>query len=371
MSHTAKISVNDHERERGAYCAARRLALTVIAVCSLGGCAELDLNNQFPWFASDDQPQTPDRMECVWTNTVLHRPGKAGVRGFGGRVLFYTQDRKDPVIVHGQLTVYAFDDEITNPDNAAPEKKYIFPAVHLPKHCSQSALGHSYSFWLPWDEVDGRQRQISLIARFEDQSGKNVMSELAHLALPGETPRPPDRTATSAQGAAAPPASSSVKQVSYETPAGADRSAKTGGLEEKPKMTTTTIDVTPGFASKLIAGGADQGVASSPQRVPAPTVPEKAPVAAPPPDSATTAEPPAPSPETDSLGPQASAGAPSTHFALEQFQVRTEPATPPSADPVRRGPHRARSLSRLPPTPRSNWTRPRTTLNSAGQPTPY
>jgi hypothetical protein len=367
MSQPAKVRANDHSGKSGGYCPAGGLALVVIAACSLGGCAKLDLNNRVAWFSSDDQPQTPDRMECVWTNTILHRPGKAGVRGFGGRILFYPEDQKDPVMVNGQVTVYAFDDETSNADNAAPEKKYIFPAANLPKHCSQSALGHSYSFWLPWDAVGGPQRQISLIARFEDLSGKTVMSQLAHLTLPGKTSQSPDGTAAS--GPVGPQTSSSVKQVSYETPANAAGDAKTGGPETKPKMTTTTIDVTPGFASKLIAARSDQVKQTHPSKVSAPPVPEKTPVAPPRPDPV-TAGPPAASPAPDSLGPQASVGAPSTHFALEQFQVRTEPASPPYADPVRRGPHRARSLSSLPPTPRSNWTRPRTTLSSAGQPAP-
>jgi hypothetical protein len=332
-------------------------------------------------------------MECVWTNTVLQRPGKAGVRGFGGRILFHHEEQKDPVLVNGQLTVYAFDDENSNADDAAPEKKYIFPAVNLPKHWSQSALGHSYSFWLPWDEVGGRQRQISLIARFEDLSGKNVMSSLAHLTLPGKTPERRDGHATSAHDTVDSEASNSVRHVSYETPTGVAGNAQTDGLEQKPKMTTTTIDVTPGFASKLIVGRNDQIVENSPRKVPPPMAPSRdrggilsGQVPHPPgvrnpsmdlhvPTPSTqldpaTAEPSAAAPGAGTHAPQASADAPSTHFALERFQVRTEQASPPSAGLVRRGPHRARSLSRLPPTPRSNWTRPRTTLNSAGQPPP-
>ena len=67
----------------------------------------------------------------------------------------------------------------------APEKKFVFPAENLAIHQSEASLGPSYSFWLPWDNAGGQQRRLSLLTRFEDKSGKIVMSKTAHVLLPG------------------------------------------------------------------------------------------------------------------------------------------------------------------------------------------
>jgi hypothetical protein len=72
--------------------------------------------------------------------------------------------------------VYAFDDESEDPENPVPEKKFIFPRAALASHQSESNLGPSYSFWLPWGEVNGPQRRVSLIGRFDDANGKVILS---------------------------------------------------------------------------------------------------------------------------------------------------------------------------------------------------
>jgi hypothetical protein len=201
-------------------------------------------------------------------------------------------------------------------------------------------LGHSYSFWLPWDDAGGPQRRISLICRFDDVSGKGVMSEVARVMLPG-TVAPPEE-ATSADEA-----SQSVRQVSYDSP----RDGPQETPRRKPTLQTTTIDVTPGFAAKLLqarrekTGGGESSRESN-------TTPKA------------TAED-----STGSVGPQGQLQgmppAPSAHSALEQSPAQNEQAVRPFSELAPRGPRPTRAPSRLPPTPRSNWTRPRTTPTPA------
>ncbi len=69
-----------------------------------------------------------------------------------------------------------------------PARKYVFRAEELAGHYSESKLGHSYSFWVPWDRVGGPQRQVSLIARFKSAQGGVVMSEMTRHLLPGAQP---------------------------------------------------------------------------------------------------------------------------------------------------------------------------------------
>lgn len=336
--------------------------LVVAAMC---GCAEWNLNDSLT-FLPDPKPQTPDRVVAVWTNATLHQPGKRAVRGFGGRLMFHADGEEDPVLVDGRLTVYAFDDENPDPNDPSPEKKYVFPAELMPKHQSESALGPSYSFWLPWDELGGRQRQIGLIARFEDASGKKVASTIAHLNLPGTVPKPSDYAPANHNNASAPDSQRGypAQQVSYEKRLGKAAGGYTG---ENPKMATTTIDLPPRVASRLLGGRGSHTASDRAATLHAAkadtslkrerwTQPTTARASSASETTQQTSGQPSPGPEQ----PLQPAASPSTRFGNQRFQVRDELTTPPFADRVRRQPHHAEWPRRLPPTPRSSWNRPRT-----------
>ncbi len=109
------------------------------------------------------------------------------MRGFGGRLLFYSGDKPEPIKVDGTLTVYVFDETNRDPNNAKPDRKYVFTKEQLSSHYSKSKLGHSYSVWLPWDETGGPQKEISLIARFTPEKGGVVVGEQNKQILPGKT----------------------------------------------------------------------------------------------------------------------------------------------------------------------------------------
>jgi hypothetical protein len=138
----------------------------------------------------EDEPEEgiPVRMEGTWTDTVLNQPGKKPERGFGGRLIFYGRDDHKPILVDGQLVVYAFDETGREPTDNKPTRRYIFPADQLPLRMSKSEIGASYSFWLPWDEAGGPQTEVSLICRFEPKGGAVVVSEQTKHLLPGSLP---------------------------------------------------------------------------------------------------------------------------------------------------------------------------------------
>jgi hypothetical protein len=150
------------------------------------GCSKFDLRGNIPWKTTSREPQIPGRITALWTHTILEQPGKRGIRGFGGRLMFHDREGEAPVIVDGDLVVYAFDD--TDGPTSHPEKKFVFTPADLPSHHSESRLGHSYSLWLPWDEIGGPPRKISLVVRFTPQGAGTVMSESAHVMLPGIDP---------------------------------------------------------------------------------------------------------------------------------------------------------------------------------------
>lgn len=166
--------------------AARGLAELVLVawlVVAGGGCARFDLREDIPW--SKAYGQEPNKVVVTWTDTVLSQPGRSGVRGFGGRIMFFGEDEQEPLEVDGTLTVYAFRENAATGERPQPDRKFVFPAEQFRKHYSKSKLGPSYSVWLPWDPAGGPQEQVSLMLRFEPAEGATVTSDLTRQLLPG------------------------------------------------------------------------------------------------------------------------------------------------------------------------------------------
>lgn len=163
------------------------LTAAVLLFC-LSGCHFTPPKPSTLWKWKKEEPTVvPEKLLAVWSDSVLHQPGMPGVRGFGGRIYFYQTEASEPVKVDGALAVYVFDADELDPYNQKPLRKFAFTADQFKDHFSGSTLGPSYSVWLPWDEVGGQARRLSLIARFEGREGGTVISDPVIKLLPGLT----------------------------------------------------------------------------------------------------------------------------------------------------------------------------------------
>lgn len=152
-----------------------------LALTSTGCSAFRSLNAEFPWSEEKKREQLekiqPVRIVSFWSEMMLNSGGEKPVRGFGGRIYFYNKFGK-PVRADGELTVYAYDDTDKNLETAShgePDKIYTYRKEEFANYFSKSDLGDSYSVWLPWDGVDGEEREISLLPKFVSSSGKDVI----------------------------------------------------------------------------------------------------------------------------------------------------------------------------------------------------
>lgn len=304
-----------------------RTWLLATAALLVVGCSTLDLSKiSLPGL---EKPR-PTKVVDVWTDTILHQSGQASVRGFGGRLMFYGKDEKKAIKVEGKLTVYVFDAVEQDTGLAIPERKYVFPTEQMPKHYSESKLGHSYSVWLPWDEVGGVQRDLVLLSRFEATTGEMIMGDPVRQTLPGMLPKPAAKAGaigSETKGASlnlGGPAAEGVRQVSHEVPveAGAARPPRTDSMAN-----TVTIDIP-----------INSSVGGEPGTVPAPqaAAPGRC----------------LPAPATSDRS--ATETAPSTSSPPPRFPVRRVPFVPPWRDPNWRQPFPASSPSGPQSTPRSD-----------------
>lgn len=156
--------------------------IALIAIIATLGCSTF--KPSWKW-SKEPEPQLPESVLPIWSDTVLHQPGKPGVRGFGGRVYFYAEEGGDPIQVDGSLSVYVFDGDQFDTTSSEPLRKFVITADQLASHHSESELGDSYSVWIPWDKVGGPSRSLSLIARFDGRNGGTAISDASNKLLPG------------------------------------------------------------------------------------------------------------------------------------------------------------------------------------------
>lgn len=208
---------------------------------------------KWPW-KKEAPAEVPDRILAVWSDSVLHQPGKPGVRGFGGRLYFYQSDGTDPIDVDGGLAVYVFDADELDPYKQQPLRKFVFTPEQFVEHKSKTDLGSSYSVWLPWDEVGGQARRLSLISRFQGNQGGIVISEPVIKLLPGV---PKDIAKNSASGTPGVPKVQVVghQQHSSEPIVSQDQLTRS--------RATQTIDLPPGFQKYFTNGQLPRDIQNS------------------------------------------------------------------------------------------------------------
>jgi len=139
--------------------------------------------------------KTPVEIVDAWNSYAHTTPEGKIVRGMAGRVHFYeTQNKGQPVKVDGDLTVYVFDGNDTDPAHTKPFKIFQFKADTLAEHHShQKPLGHGYNFFLPIDEIGGEEKPLSIIVRFDNRLDDLFITTLqpVNTVLAGRRPQTP------------------------------------------------------------------------------------------------------------------------------------------------------------------------------------
>jgi len=209
--------------------------------CITSGCAmfEADIPSLMK-----EKPEyvTPTQMIPIWTDTVLHSAGKPAMRGCGGRFMFYTPDSKEGVRVDGVLTVYVWNDSAPTKERK-PDRKYVFKAEDLQSHYSMSKVGHSYSFWLPWDEVGGNRTELTVVARFVGRNGADVITPPSKVILPGRIPMPVAKTDPESDKPNEGRETSGIQQASWNR-------GELHPTQQTSTLRTSEIQLTPGFVER-------------------------------------------------------------------------------------------------------------------------
>ena len=227
------------------------IALTTLALTS--GCQSLSsstqaLDDAMPWnteqAAKRKHEENASRIVAIWTHDVLSTPTGGAVQGFGGRMYFYNR-KQEAVEVEGQLVVYAFDDT-NNPtadhSNRQPNRKYVFRSDQLSSHLTESELGPSYSFWIPWQQLGEPGKKVSLVPVFIPDDGQIINGLFSKVTLPGNSPH--HQTPDNADRLASSQPQGSMRIDTLERSSAADSNYR---------RNTQTINVSPSLARHMAA----------------------------------------------------------------------------------------------------------------------
>jgi len=299
----------------------------LLLVCTVGCSSLTSERSAFNWFANSE-PMLPTIVLPIWTDTVLHQTGKPAVRGFGARVYFYEREGADPIKVDGSITVYVFDGEDHTADSSKPLRKYVITADQLQGHHSVSDLGHSYSVWVPWDQVGGPSKTFSLITRFDGRNGGTAVSESASKLLPGApTPDEEDLSTTA----------STLQQVSFTD----SETTLMSSPEEAKTSNAYSLTLPRSFQRHLHGGRRLLPQKPREQLMPGVSDPTSSPMGT-------------PSMVRDSVEQLAP---PEVDYRPSKFPVQRELGSQRDSSLYQKTPLRAGWRSGLPPTPRSSATK--------------
>ena len=172
------------------------VSIVLFALCAFGCHTPLAVKQiQAKNPLAKNAAKTPTTIVDVWSCCAQKTPEGKMVRGMAGQIHFY-DDQKDnrAVKVDGDLTVFMFDGNETDPAHTKPLKVYQFNADTLNQHyVYKKPLGHGYDFFLPIDEIGGEEKSISIIVRFDNKLEENdyVITKPVNTLLAGRRPASP------------------------------------------------------------------------------------------------------------------------------------------------------------------------------------
>ncbi len=161
------------------------LGIAGLAAGGFSGCATLQLpwdKNRVPQ-ASSQNPAV--RIVCLWEQAEGRDPDGLPCRGFAGQILFLANRNAMPVKVQGDVRIYLFDDVGTPDDQSKPLRQFDFTSDAWQVHLTKSAIGPSYSVFVPYVRRGRHNAQCSLRVRLTPKDGPVIFSEVAALPLRG------------------------------------------------------------------------------------------------------------------------------------------------------------------------------------------
>jgi len=238
---------------------AQTLAILLLTSASLltgGGCTILKVPSAFDWLDERNRVLTPTRITSYWKAYALKTEGSPPQRALGGRVMFYDDVDNHPIRIEGAVTFFVYDATESDPDKAKPLIVYQFTPERVQEAYSKSDLGHSYSFIIPFDDMDGPEMEVLIHPRIDtiEDEIRVIAQEPSRLYLPGRPTETSSETVQAEDDASSSAIDENLDESRSEHAVIRGMSTEGNVPHHEPRtMSTETIDVSPGMRQRLNA----------------------------------------------------------------------------------------------------------------------
>jgi len=166
------------------------LTIAVI-VSTLTGCTQLGLipllHRDRPLKATAENPVV--EIMCLWEPGEGSGLDNLPSRGFAGQVLLFARGNSSPVIGDGDVTVYVFDDQGTDTEQAKPIHQFEFKQGTWSQYLSETNIGSAYQIFLPYTKRGAHHAECAIRVKYTPAAGgPSVYSRMATIVLPGRKP---------------------------------------------------------------------------------------------------------------------------------------------------------------------------------------
>ena len=126
-------------------------------------------------------------MLCVWSGGEGLGLDKKPSRGFAGQLFFFSPQQAEPMEVFGDISVYVFDDEGSEVEQARPLHQFDFKAEVWKNYLQETNGGSAYQLFIPYTRPGNFQAECTLRVQFTPrENGLPVYSKFATVLLGGK-----------------------------------------------------------------------------------------------------------------------------------------------------------------------------------------
>jgi hypothetical protein len=207
-----------------------------LLLLAASGCASIPFFGKTAKFDRADAKNPAVEILTLWQSSDGPGPQGVPIRGFGGQIYFFTQNKGAPVLVDGKVRIYVFDDHGTAKEQGRPIGEYDFDSANWNARAHRSSLGPGYSIFIPYPRNDFHQATCSLRVRFVPTAGPTIYSAPSAVVLNGPATKPPHGDEPIVSPPAAPAAAARVDRTPLSVTLGPSYSQSSWPQASTPRV---------------------------------------------------------------------------------------------------------------------------------------
>ena len=163
------------------------LISSLICLVMVTGCTSLSQLSPYRTAKyKEEGPATPVvKVIGIWQPGEGQTPDHRPARGFAGQLMFFSPGIQKPIRVHGDVSIYVFDNEGDYENQVEPLSVFTFTDEEWNYFFHESKLGATYQVFIPYMKKGSHGADCSIRIKYEPKDGMKIYSQVARITLSG------------------------------------------------------------------------------------------------------------------------------------------------------------------------------------------